>query len=169
MLSIRKENSEDLPSIYAVNKLAFNRDDEARLVNKLRENNAVTLSLVALERHRIIGHILISPVSVQSDDSSWEAVALGPMAVLPSHQMQGVGSALIQAAFDELKRTGQFVVIVLGHPEYYPRFGFKPSKPLGIRWEHEVPQEVFMVAELKEGALMDRTGIVRYHPAFNDV
>ena len=91
------------------------------------------------------------------------------MVVLPEFQNQRIGSALIRTGLDELKKLGHDVVIVLGHPEYYPRFGFKPSKPFGIQWEINVPDEVFMVAELSEGALKGRKGMVRYHSAFKDV
>lgn len=167
MLTIRSETAGDTPAIHQVNRLAFGRDNESQLVDKLRLEGAIIESLVAIQDEQVVGHILISPVQVHSDDSNWDAVALGPMAVLPSHQKQGIGSALIRAVFAELKRKGHYAVIVLGHPEYYPRFGFRPSKPLGIRWENEVPDEVFMVAELEEGALRGRTGTVRYHPAFN--
>lgn len=166
---IRRETDEDIPGIYEVNRSAFGRVNEAELVDKLRLDHAITLSLVAMDDGQVVGHILISPVTIDSDGSQWSAVALGPMAVLPSYQKQGVGSQLIRAAFAELIRAGHFVVIVLGHPEYYPRFGFKPSKPLGIQWEISVPEDVFMVAELKDGALGGKTGVVRYHPAFNGV
>lgn len=166
---IHPESPEDIPGIYEVNRSAFGRVDEADLVNKLRLDNAITLSLVAVDNGQVVGHILITPVTVDSEDSQWNAVALGPMAVLPPYQKQGIGSQLIRAAFAELIRTGHFVVIVLGHPQYYPRFGFKPSKPLGIQWEISVPEDVFMVAELKDGALDGKKGVVRYHPAFNGV
>lgn len=169
MFTIRFETPADIPAIHQVNRLAFDREDEADLVDKLRHENAITLSLVAIEDEQVVGHILITPVSVHAQDLQWDAVALGPMAVLPSHQEQGVGSRLIRAAFEELKKIGQYIVIVLGHPDYYPRLGFVPSKPLGIHWENNVPDDVFMVAELKEGALNGRTGIVRYHPAFSSV
>lgn len=169
MIAIRPETLQDISSIDRVNQEAFGRREEADLVDTLRKENAIILSLVAVQDDQVVGHVLITPVTVQAEDSQWDAVALGPMAVLPSHQKQGIGSALIRAAFEELKKSGHFVVIVLGHPDYYPRLGFVPSKPLGIRWENNVPEEVFMVAELKEGALNGRTGLVKYHSAFNGV
>ncbi len=168
-LVIRPETPQDIAAIYQVNQLAFDRGNEARLVDSLRNSGAVTLSLVAQMDDEIVGHILFSPVTVLNSDGQWAAVALGPMAVLPAHQKQGVGSTLIRTGLKELLALGHNVVIVLGHPEYYPRFGFKPSKPLGIQWEINVPEEVFMVAELSKGALNGRTGIVRYHSAFKDV
>ncbi len=166
---LRPENPEDVAAIARVNRLAFGRDNEAQLVDTLRQQEAITLSWVAERDGEIVGHVLFSPVTVAQDDGAWTAVALGPMAVLPAYQREGVGSALIRAALSELQKAGHDVVFVLGHAEYYPRFGFVPSRPLGIRWEVDVPEEVFMVAELRAGALNGRTGVVRYHPAFNSV
>jgi putative acetyltransferase len=121
---IRPETVGDIPAINRINTLAFNRKNEAQLVDTLRRENAVILSLVAVSEGQIVGHILFSPVLVTHDDSQWQAAGLGPMAVLPEFQNQGIGSALIRSGLDELKQHGHDVVIVLGHPEYYPRFGF---------------------------------------------
>lgn len=166
---IRPETPKDLPAIFCVNQLAFGRDNEARLVNKLRDENAIVMSLVAEQDGRIVGHILFSPVTITDSDFQWHAVGLGPMAVLPEVQKQGVGSALIRAALAQLKTLGHDIVIVLGHSEYYPRFGFQSTQPFGIRWEIDVPAEVFMLAELTPGALRGRRGVVRYHSAFRGV
>lgn len=168
-LHIRPETPADIPAIFHINQLAFGRENEARLVNKLRDDNAVVLSLVAQMEEKIVGHILFSPVTIQDDDAEWRAVGLGPMAVLPEFQNQGVGSALIRAALAELKTRGHDVIIVLGHPDYYPRFGFQPTLPFGIRWEIDVPAEVFMLLELRENALNGRRGVVQYHPLFKTV
>lgn len=169
MIIVRPERLEDVAAIRHVVEEAFGRPQEADLVDRLRRRGAYTLSLVAVEDDQIVGHILFTPVTVTSGDASFEAVALGPMAVLPSHQRRGVGSRMIRAGLEECRRGGQDVVVVLGHPTYYPRFGFKPSRPLGIRWEHDVPEEVFMVAELREGALAGRDGVVNYQPEFTSV
>lgn len=166
---IRSETTDDIPAIYRVNKLAFERENEAQLVDKLREDDAVILSLVAVLDGQIVGHILFSPVTIIDDDDQWQAVGLGPMAILPELQNQGIGSALIRTGLNELKKLGRNVVIVLGHPKFYTRFGFEPSRPLGIQWEVDVPEDVFMVTELRKGALNGRRGIVRYHSAFNGV
>jgi putative acetyltransferase len=165
---IRPETAQDIPAIYQINKQAFDRENEAHLVNRLRENEAIILSLVAEWNGQILGHILFSPVIITDDDIQWQAVGLGPVAVLPEFQNSGIGSALIRAGLDELKKLGHDVVIVLGHSGYYPRFGFKPSRPFGIQWEMDVPEEAFMVAELNKGSLNGRKGIVHYHPAFRD-
>ncbi|NOH03416.1 MAG: N-acetyltransferase [Chloroflexi bacterium] len=163
---IRPESPEDIPAIRRVNEQAFGRADEANIVDSLRKRGVVTLSLVAVQDDQIVGHILFSPVTIASETGSFEAVALGPMAVLPSHQRLGIGSQLVRAGLEKCKKMGQPIVIVLGHPEFYPRFGFKPSRPFGIRWEKDVPDEVFMVAELTEGALNGRGGVVIYQSEF---
>lgn len=168
-LIIRPEKPEDIPAIFRVNQLAFGRENEARLVNNLRAENAITLSLVAQMDEQIVGHILFSPVTIRDDETEWQALGLGPMAVLPECQNQGVGLALVRTGLEALKQTGHDVVIVLGHPEYYPRFGFQPTQPFGIRWEIDVPAEVFMLLELRENALRGRRGIVHYHAAFAGV
>jgi putative acetyltransferase len=126
----------------------------------------MVLSLVALLDEQVVGHIVFSPVTIKSSKSSFEAIAFRPMAVLPSHQRSGIGSQLVRVGLEEYRKMGQSIVIVLGHSEFYPHFGFKPSLPFGIRWEQDVPAEVFMVAELNEGALKGRGGVVVYQPEF---
>jgi putative acetyltransferase len=163
---IRLETPYDISGIRRVNELAFGRPDEADLVDALRRGVASTISLVAVEAGEVIGHVYFSPVRVDSEGASFDAVALGPMAVLPDRQNAGIGSALVREGLDECRRRGERVVFVLGHPNFYPRFGFRPSRPLGIDCEYDVPAEVFMVAELEPGALAGRTGTVRYAPEF---
>ena len=165
-LIIRQEASADASAIRHVNQQAFRQTEEADLVDTLRRRGAFTLSLVALLADQIVGHILFTPVQIESADSSFEAIGLGPMAVLPTHQRNGIGSRLVQAGLEECRRVGHGVVVVVGHPEYYPRFGFLPARRFGIRYEEEVPEEVFMVLELREGALAGRSGTVRYQPEF---
>jgi len=169
MIVIRPEMTADIPAIRLVNERSFEQRTEADLVDTLRQAGAITLSLVAVKDERVIGHILFSPVTIESAGSNFRAVGLGPMAVLPNHQRKGVGSQLVRAGLDNCREAGHEIVIVLGHADYYPRFGFRPSKPLGIQWEHDVPEEVFMICELRNGALAGRQGTVKYHPAFNDV
>jgi putative acetyltransferase len=150
---VRREIKVDIPAIHQLNEKAFGGSDEAEIIASLRKRNKISLSLVAVEDDHIVGHILFSPVVIQSDNSSFPAIALGPMAVLPSRQRLGIGSQLVQAGLAECKKIEQLIVVVLGHPEFYTRFGFKPSLTFGIRWEKDIPAEVFMVNELKEGAL----------------
>jgi putative acetyltransferase len=165
-LIIRQEASGDASAIRRVNVRAFGQPEEAALIEALRRRGASTLSLVALLADQIVGHILFTPVQIESEDLSFEAIALGPMAVLPHYQRRGIGSELVQAGLEECRRAGHEIVVVVGHPEYYPRFGFLPAKRFGIRYEEEVPEEVIMILELREGALAGRSGIVRYQPEF---
>ena len=169
MLIVRAEAPEDHGGVRRVNELAFRTAAEADLVDALREGGAAHVSLVAEEGGRIVGHILFSPVSVESKGGDWEATGLGPMAVLPERQGRGVGSALVREGLRECLRLGREVVFVLGHAEYYPRFGFRTAGPLGVTCEFPAPEEFFMVAELAPGALAGRAGLVRYRPEFRNV
>ena len=169
MILIRPETPEDFEAIRRLNELAFGRSNEADLVDALREDATPLISLVAVVDDQIAGHILFSPVTVESEDGSFEAMGLAPMAVLPSHQNQGIGSRLVREGLGECRRLGQDIVVVLGHKNYYPRFGFEPARSKGLRSEYDVSDDAFMVAELSEGALGERCGLVKYHPAFGKV
>ena len=168
MLVIRLETPEDSTAIRNVNEAAFGSPLEADLVEKLRLRQAYALSLVATNGDLVIGHILFCPVTIESGNTSFGALGLGPMAILPSYQRKGVGSQLVLAGLQECKRLGHEIVVVLGHPDYYPRFGFVPASAYGIKCEYDVPDEVFMVLELREGALAGRSGVVKYQPEFNE-
>lgn len=168
-MKIRPEIAADVAQIYEVNRLAFGREDEARLVDALRERGVVICSLVADLDGLIVGHVLFSPATLDDDGRPTTVAALGPVAVLPARQRQGVGDALIRAGLEICRDEGYTVAVVLGHSTYYPRFGFRPSRPLGIRWEHDAPEEAFMVMELVPGALSGYRGIIRYQPEFDGV
>jgi putative acetyltransferase len=152
-----------------VETAAFGRINEARLVDSLRSAGALTFSAVAEAESKVVGHAAFSPVKIEDERGSFEALALAPVAVLPTWQRKGVGSALLKWSLDECRRLGHKLVIVVGHPEYYPRFGFVPATPGGIRCPFDVPSEAFMLLELQPGALAGRTGTIRYRPEFNDV
>ena len=169
MAIVRPERPEDASAVRRVNEQAFGQGAEANLVDALRQRGEPLISLVAVEDDQVVGHILFSPVTVETEQTSWGAVGLGPLAVLPEHQGRGIGSQLVQAGLAQCRQAGHGVAIVLGHPDYYPRFGFVPSKPLGIRWEHNAPEEAFMVLELKEGALVGRGGTAKFLPEFEGV
>ncbi len=169
MLTIRRETPKDIDSIRYVNEQAFGQKEEAEIIDKLRKRDVVTLSLVAVQADQIVGHILFSPVSVESEDSSFEAITLAPMAVLPEYQRKGIGSQLVRVGLEECRRLGHEIVMVLGHPDYYPRFGFVPASTYGIKCKYDVPDEVFMALELRQGALSGRSGVVKYQPEFNEV
>ena len=166
MISIRAEKPEDHESVRRVNELAFGRRNEADLVDALRANAHPYVSLVAIIDEQVVGHIFFSPVSIEAETGAFAAMGLAPMAVLPERQNQGIGSKLVREGLEECKRIGEEIVVVLGHPNYYPRFGFMPASRKGLRSEYDVPDEAFMVAELAEGVLGGRHGLVKYHPEF---
>ena len=169
MVTVRHERPKDLAAIRSVNERAFGRPTEAGLVAALRKRGQITLSLVAVQEGRVVGHILFSPVIIESDNEIYPAVGLGPMAVLPELQRQGIGSALIKTGLKECREAGHERVVVLGHAEYYPRFGFIPARRYGVRCEYDVPDEIFMVLELRKGAFQGKAGTVKYQPEFNEV
>jgi putative acetyltransferase len=166
MIVIRAETTKDQAAIRRVNELAFARRNEADLVDALREKAAPIVSLVAALDEKVVGHIFFSPVTIESETAAFTAMGLAPMAVLPEYQNQGIGSHLVREGLKECERHGHEIVVVLGHPAYYPRFGFKAASLKGLRSEYDVPDEVFMVTELKPDALAGRKGLVKYHPEF---
>lgn len=166
MIEIRPELPGDIEAIYKLNELAFAQPAEATLVDALRVAGAVTLSLVALEQDKIVGHILFSPVTIKSGKTDFLAIGLGPMSVAPQRQKQGIGSRLVRKAIEVLHLKAHKAVVVLGHPDFYPRFGFVKASTHKIKWEIEVPDEAFMVLELVPGSLPANGGIVHYHPQF---
>ena len=165
---IRDEEQKDWAAVHAVNASAFETPAEADLVDALREQAHPVVSLVAVEGGTIVGHIMFSPVSL-SGHPDLKIMGLAPMAVVPEQQRKGIGSALVRAGLDRCKQLGFGAVVVLGHPEYYPRFGFSPSMRFGIKSEYEVPERVFMVFELLPGYLRDASGTIKYHAAFSNL
>ena len=168
MLTIRAERAEDFEAVRRVNEAAFGRPDEARLVDRLRGVRP-HVSLVAVEEGRVVGHIFFSPVSIESLARGVAAMGLGPMAVVPERQGGGVGSRLVREGLQECRRAGCGVVVVLGHADYYPRFGFARAGGKGLRCKWPVGDEHFMVSELTPGALDGAGGLVEYRPEFDEV
>jgi putative acetyltransferase len=162
-VEIREERPEDVAAIRDVNRQAFGQDHEGNIVDALRSNGAAMLSLVATVDRRVVGHIMFSPITV----GELTGAALAPMAVLPEHQRQGVGSRLIEAGVQKLKDAGCPFIIVLGHANYYPRFGFKPASTLGIKCEWEVPDDVFMVLVLDQEKMQGVSGLAKYRHEFS--
>jgi putative acetyltransferase len=170
-IHIRVEQPADLAAVREVLRRAFGRDGEADLVDRIRANCTGTLSLVAESSERVImGHALCSPVTIEADTGKVIGAGLGPVAVLPEFQKRGVGSALIRAALAKLEKRQTPFVVVLGHPTYYPRFGFVPASSVcGIRSNWNVPDEVFMIRVFEPTTLRGVRGVARYRGEFEGV
>ncbi|HUJ51842.1 MAG TPA: N-acetyltransferase, partial [Bryobacteraceae bacterium] len=147
-----------------VNQAAFGRSDEADLVDKLRADGHALISLVAELEDSVAGHLLFSRMWIRTAGGLISAVALAPVAVLPEHQHQGIGGLLIRHGLELLRARGERIVIVAGHPGYYPRFGFSSDQAKLL--ESPFPREAFMAMELCAGALDGIGGPVVYPPAF---
>ncbi|MEH7225270.1 N-acetyltransferase [Bacillus sp. JJ1566] len=171
---IRQERPEDFRETEEVVRKAFLNEEysnktEHFLVNRVRKSDAFIpeLSLIAVNQDdEIIGHILISKIRIVDGERSFDSLALAPVSVIPEYQHRGIGSQLIRAALNEAKELGYQSVIVLGHQDYYPRFGFKQANLWNIKAPFEVPNEVFMALELVEGSLENVQGVVQYSEAF---
>ncbi len=167
-MKVRAETRHDHEPVHALNAAAFESDAEADLVDTLRTEANPVISLVAEVDGAAVGHILFSPVTLTGhEDRLW--LALAPMAVRPEVQRRGIGSALVRAGLERCRELSAAAVVVLGHPRFYPKFGFVPSTRYAIRSDYNVPEEVFMILELEEGALTGVSGTVKYHPAFADL
>ncbi len=166
MFMVRLEQVADYASVEQVIRLAFGAEGEVRLVNELRREPGFVRehSWVAEdERSRqVIGHIFFSPISIEGT----AALALAPVAVLPEFHRTGVGKELVRRGLAEARRLGEKIVVVVGHPEYYPKFGFVPARPCGLEVPFPVSDAAFMVCELTPGALAGVSGMVQYAPPF---
>ncbi|MFC4387922.1 GNAT family N-acetyltransferase [Gracilibacillus marinus] len=172
---IRQEQGLDYQATEAVVKEAFRHVEQSDktehlLVNKIRKTDAFIpeLSLVAcLPDQTIIGHIMLSEIKIKYQSEETVSLALAPVSVLPAYQRKGVGSQLIYKAIKKAEQLGYLSIIVLGHEDYYPRFGFREAALWQIQPPFDVPQEAFMVLELREGALEKVQGVVEYSEAFS--
>lgn len=167
-LLIRPEQSRDRDAVRLVNERAFGGREEADIVEALHRAQAAVVALVAEVGGDLVGHILFSPVTVEHSRGQ-RLLALAPMAVEPGLQRQGIGSQLVREGLDRCRAAGVDAVVVLGHAEYYPRFGFVPAVQFGLRCEYDVPADVFMAIELTPDGLGGVSGLVRYHRAFGAV
>ena len=168
-ITIREEQPGDAPAIRRVILEAFAGPAEADLVDKLRANGKFRLSLVAELDGQVVGHILFTVVAIEDADPCPRALGLAPLAVLSEFQRKGVGSALMRSSLERCRDMGHDAIVVVGHPEYYPKFGFLPASRYGLRCEYDVPEDVFMALELRAGALQGIRGLVRYQPEFGEV
>ena len=169
MVTIREERAGDIAAIRAVNETAFGRPQEVELIDALRKNHGVLLSLVATLHGQMVGHIIYSPVTVGVEGKSVIGAGLGPMAVLPEFQRRGIGGKLIEAGNRKLHERGCPFIVVLGHPEYYPRFGFKAAAVYGLKCQWDVPADVFMVIVTHRTKMTGISGVVRYRPEFSNL
>lgn len=165
MIEIREELPADIPAIREVNQQAFGQEQEGRIVDALRSNGAVLISLVAVVNGEVVGHIMYSPATIDKVTGA----GLAPMAVLPEYQRHGIGSQLVETGNRKLKASGCPFIVVLGHPDYYPRFGFQPASNFGLRCEWPVPDNVFMVLILDTEKMQGVSGLVKYRDEFSSV
>ena len=169
MITIRPETSEDAARVRYINELAFGQPGEADLVDKLRQACADAVSLVA-EDDAVVGHILFTPVVVESAGRRVLGMGLAPMAVLPDRQRQGIGSQLVRQGLQNLRERGCPFVVVVGHPEYYPRFGFERASMHNLTSEWEgVPDDAFMVLILDARAMTGVSGVATYRREFHEM
>jgi putative acetyltransferase len=166
LIEIREEHPNDVTAVRSLNKRAFGQDQESNIVDALRANGAALLSLVATLNDRVVGHIMYSPAVIAG---RVKGAALGPMAVLPEYQRQGIGSKLIEKGNRKLKDAGCPFIIVVGHADYYPRFGFRPASEHGIKCEWDVPNDVFLLLVLDQAKMAGVSGLAKYRHEFSSV
>ena len=164
-MRIRPEKSEEFIEISKLNDVAFGGTDEGKIILGLRQSAKPIISLVAEDNSKIIGHIIFSPV-ILITNPVLPIMGLGPMAVIPEYQRIGVGTKLVNVGLKMCAELNIKAVVVLGHPDYYPRFGFSPSIQFGITSEYDVPKDVFMIKELQDDILLGEKGIIKYHSTF---
>jgi putative acetyltransferase len=169
LIKIREEKKEDYDAVQIVNDRAFGTPEEGRIINILREVCQETLSLVAVSDEKIVGHIFFSPVTIDQEDTQVIGMGLAPMAVLPEFQNQGIGSLLAKEGLRRIKETECPFIIVLGHINYYPRFGFERASKYGLKCQWDgVPDEAFMVLVLNKSTIAGISGVAKYRSEFDE-
>lgn len=166
-ITIRQEVKEDYKRVYEINKMAFGREVESKLIEKIRQgpNFVPELSLVAEKDNEIVGHILFSKIKIEGE-SEYETLMLAPIAVIPELQKQGIGGKLIKKGIEKAIELGFDSIIVVGHKDYYPKFGFQKASKWGIKCPFEVPDGAFMAIELTKKALENKAGVVQFPEEF---
>jgi putative acetyltransferase len=165
MIEVREEHPDDVAAIRDVNTRAFGQELEANIVDALRSNRAALLSLVATVGGRVVGHVMYSGLTV----GDISGAALGPVAVLPEYQRQGIGSLLIEAGNRKIQEAGYPFIVVIGHANYYPRFGFRPASAYGITCEWDVPDDAFTLLALDPRKMTGVSGLAMYRREFSIV
>jgi putative acetyltransferase len=170
MTTVRPERPQDQPVVRRIHERAFGQPLEAELVDRLRTACPDALSLVAEAEAEVVGHILFTPVIVESDGGHVLGMGLAPMAVVPERQRRGIGAALARRGLDLLRERECPFVVVVGHPDYYPRFGFDPASKHGLacQWQG-VPDDAFMALVLDPRRMSGVSGVARYRPEFDTV
>ena len=168
---IRTEKVSDIEEVSRVIEAAFDTEAEARLVENLRDQGALTFSLLAEDKTsgQLLAHLALSLVLIENQNRSWQALGLAPISVLPEFQNKGLGSALIYYWFEHYADDFYNAVVLLGEAEYYQRFGFKQASDFGLKWEFDCLEDAFMAKEIKKGFLEKASGTVFYHSAFSEV
>lgn len=165
-MQIREETPADYEVIRRVNEAAFGRAEEADLIEALRQDEQIALSLVAIECDEVVGHILFCDIGIKTEIGVLAAVSLSPMAVLPEFQNRGIGTALVQRGLEALRAGQHEIVTVLGHPNFYARFGFNPAHEYGIACPYDAPPEAWMLLQLRPGVVDGQRGTVVFPRAF---
>lgn len=169
MLIIRQEEPRDYEAVRIINDKAFNQPVEGNIIETLRKSDAMILSLVAEHGNKVVGHIFFSEVSLDDHPEITGAMGLAPMAVLPEYQGMGIGKELVGKGIEMLKNRAAPLIIVLGHPEYYPRFGFEPASGYGLKCQWQgIPDEAFMVLILDREKMKNVSGVIRYREEWNE-
>lgn len=173
MLTIREEEIKDYNEVEKVveesfKTAEFSDKDEHNLVRRLRNSNEFIkeLSLIAEDENKILGHVLLTKALIKAESTSYETLALAPLAVLPEYQKSGIGKNLMNKAIERARELGYKSIVVLGHEKYYPKFGFEKASKYGVKAPFEVPDEAYMILELLPGGLNGVSGIVEYSKAF---
>lgn len=169
MVKIRKECEDDLIAIKEVNDKAFGQTEEGRVIDKIRNSDAEVLSLIAEEGNKIVGHIFYSSAEIEWNNKIIKGMGLAPMAVLPEYQKLGIGKRLIHESLNILMKKEHSFIIVLGHEDYYPKFGFETASKHGIKSQWEgVPDEAFMIMILDKEKMKDVSGVAQYRNEWNE-
>ncbi len=169
MVSIREEQKGDIEAVRNINEVAFDGPAEAKVVDKLRQSCDDCLSMVAVEDDKVVGHIMFSPATIENSKSVIRGMGLAPMAVLPNRRRKGIGSALIERGLELLRERGYPFVIVLGHADYYRRFGFVPASQYNLKSQWEgIPDEAFMILVFDQKLLEGVHGVARYRDEFDE-
>jgi putative acetyltransferase len=168
MITIRSEEPADVEVIHSIHKSAFPTEAEARLVDRLREERKLALSLIAEVDKGVVGHVAFSPVSVDPQSPAKRGLGLGPVSVQPEWQRKGIGEQLIMRGIEDCRRDGYSYMVVLGEPEYYGRFGFRRASLFGLGNEYGV-DDPFMVLELNLDGLPEVPGMIKYVKVFSEL